>query len=161
MISSTPSPSVSAEPLSIQSEEGSRLKFPVSGCTKVGLNISKVASGYAPSRFVFTKPVSDSVPQIISIVSPDIKGIIVTPISPHSLSARPIVLDEKNKIQVSFDEDYSRINITADGQKQIKINSKCIIKIKKSNIKVKLIYPEDMESYYFKLRNKLNWFGKY
>ena len=119
---------------------------------------------YSSDGIIFSTPLGSTAYSLSCggpIVSPDIKGIIVTPISPHSLSARPIVLDEKNKIQVSFDEDYSRINITADGQKQIKINSKCIIKIKKSNIKAKLIYPEDMESYYFKLRNKLNWFGKY
>jgi len=94
-------------------------------------------------------------------VYPDINGIIVTPISPHSLSARPIVLNEKNKIKVSFEEEYSRINITADGQEQIKIDSECTVTIKQSNIKIKFIYPENMESYYSRLRNKLNWFGKY
>ena len=37
------------------------------------------------------------------------------------------VLEWNNKIEVSFDESYSRINITADGQEQIKIDSKCKI----------------------------------
>jgi len=119
---------------------------------------------YSSDGIIFSTPLGSTAYSLSSggpIVSPDINGIIVTPISPHSLSARPIVLDGKNKLQVSFDEEYSRINITADGQEQMKIDSKCIVKIKQSNIKAKFIYPENMETYYFKLRNKLNWFGKY
>ena len=119
---------------------------------------------YSSDGIIFSTPLGSTAYSLSSggpIVSPDINGIIVTPISPHSLSARPIVLDGENKIAVSFDEEYSRINITADGQEQIKINSKCIVKIKKSDIKAKFIYPKNMETYYFRLRNKLNWFGKY
>jgi len=119
---------------------------------------------YSSDGIIFSTPLGSTAYSLSSggpIVSPNIKCIIVTPISPHSLSARPIVIDEKNKMQVSFDEEYSRINITADGQEQIKINSSCIVEIKQSNIKAKFIYLNNMDTYYSKLRNKLNWFGKY
>ena len=119
---------------------------------------------YSSDGIIFSTPLGSTAYSLSSggpIVAPDIDGIIVTPISPHSLSARPIVIDGENKIQVSFDEEYSRINITADGQDQIKINSKCIVEIKKSDIKARFIYPDNMDTYYSKLRNKLNWFGKY
>ena len=119
---------------------------------------------YSSDGIIFSTPLGSTAYSLSSggpIVSPDINGIIVTPISPHSLSARPIVLNEKNKIKVSFEEAYSRINITADGQEQIKIDSECTVTIEQSNIKIKFIYPENMESYYSRLRNKLNWFGKY
>ena len=80
---------------------------------------------YSSDGIILSTPLGSTAYSLSSggpIVAPDIDGIIVTPISPHSLSARPIVIDGKNKMQVSFDEDYSRINITADGQNQIKIN---------------------------------------
>ena len=119
---------------------------------------------YSSDGIIFSTPLGSTAYSLSSggpIVCPDIDGIIVTPISPHSLSARPIVLDGKNKLHISFDEEYSRINITADGQEQIKIDSECTIEITKSNIKAKFIYPDNMDTYYSKLRNKLNWFGKY
>ena len=119
---------------------------------------------YSSDGIIFSTPLGSTAYSLSAggpIVSPDIDGIIVTPISPHSLSARPIVLDGNNKLKISFDEKYDRINITSDGQEQVKINSDSIIEISKSNIKKKFIYFGNMETYYLKLRNKLNWFGKY
>tara|TARA_Y100001970_G_scaffold294372_1_gene452070 strand:+ start:29150 stop:30016 length:867 start_codon:yes stop_codon:yes gene_type:complete len=119
---------------------------------------------YSSDGIIFSTPLGSTAYSLSAggpIVSPDIDGIIVTPISPHSLSARPIVLDGSHRLKISFDEKYDRINITSDGQDQVKINSNCTVEILKSNIKAKFIYVEKMETYYFKLRNKLNWFGKY
>ena len=94
------------------------------------------------------------------IVSPDIDSIVLTPVSPHSLSARPIVLKGDSKIELSFIQEYSKINIAADGQKQLTINSESKVTIQKSNIKAKFIHLTSMENYYSKLKNKLNWVGK-
>tara|TARA_Y100000994_G_C15641725_1_gene421569 strand:+ start:311 stop:1177 length:867 start_codon:yes stop_codon:yes gene_type:complete len=94
------------------------------------------------------------------IVSPEINSIVLTPVSPHSLSARPIVLNDSSEIHVSFIQEYSRINIAADGQEQYTINSNADIYICKSDIKAKFVYFEEMENYYSKLKNKLNWIGK-
>ena len=94
------------------------------------------------------------------IVSPDINSIVLTPVSPHSLSSRPIVLSDTNKIYVSFKQDYSRINIAADGQDQFTIDSNAKICITKSDINAKLISFPSIENYYSKLKNKLNWIGK-
>ena len=94
------------------------------------------------------------------IVSPNINTIILTPVSPHSLSARPIVLSDTSQIHVTFKQKYSKINIAADGQKQLTINSDAEIYITKSDIKAKFVYFPSMEDYYSKLKNKLNWIGK-
>ena len=94
------------------------------------------------------------------IVSPDINAIILAPVSPHSLSARPIVLSDSSQIHVTFRQKYSKINIAADGQEQLTINSEAKISITKSDIKAKFVYFPSMENYYSKLKNKLNWIGK-
>ena len=94
------------------------------------------------------------------IVSPEINSIVLTPVSPHSLSARPIVLNDSSEIHVSFIQEYSKINIAADGQEQYTINSNANIYICKSDIKAKFVYFKEMENYYSKLKNKLNWIGK-
>ena len=94
------------------------------------------------------------------IVSPDINTIVLTPVSPHSLSARPIVLSDTNQIRVTFRQKYSKINIAADGQEQLTINSEAEIYVNKSDIRAKFIQFPSMENYYSKLKNKLNWIGK-
>ena len=94
------------------------------------------------------------------IVSPDINSIVLTPVSPHSLSARPIVLSDSSQITISFEDQYSKINIAADGQRQLSINSDAKIYISKSKIAAKLICFDSMENYYSKLKNKLKWVGK-
>tara|TARA_Y100001970_G_scaffold124890_2_gene154652 strand:+ start:12195 stop:13067 length:873 start_codon:yes stop_codon:yes gene_type:complete len=94
------------------------------------------------------------------IVSPDIDSMVLTPVSPHSLSARPIVLKGSSKIELSFIEQYSKISIAADGQEQLTINSEMKVVIEKSNIRAKFIQIPSMEDYYSKLKNKLNWVGK-
>ena len=94
------------------------------------------------------------------IVSPNINTIVLTPVSPHSLSARPIVLSDTSQIHVTFRQKYSKINIAADGQEQLTISSEAKIYISKSDIKAKFVYFPSMENYYSKLKNKLNWIGK-
>ena len=94
------------------------------------------------------------------IVSPEIGTIVITPVSAHSLSSRPIVLSDESKISVKFLQEYSKVNITADGQEQYTIDSSAKIIIKKSKVHVKLIKFDGMENYYSRLKNKLNWIGK-
>ena len=94
------------------------------------------------------------------IVSPDIDSIVLTPVSPHSLSARPIVLKGSSKIELSFMQEYSKISIAADGQDQLAIDSQSKVVIEKSSIKAKFVQFPSMENYYSKLKNKLNWVGK-
>lgn len=94
------------------------------------------------------------------IVSPEIGTMVITPVSAHSLSSRPIVLSDQCKISVKFLQEYSKVNITADGQEQHTIDSNANIIIKKSKVHVKLIKFDGMENYYSRLKNKLNWIGK-
>ena len=93
------------------------------------------------------------------IVSPDVSSIILTPISPHSLSARPIVINDYSKIKIKFIDNYSKINIVADGQIHKSLEYTDIITVEYANINAKLVQTDSMQNYYSKLRNKLKWTG--
>ena len=117
---------------------------------------------YACDGLIFSTPLGSTAYSLSAggpIVSPEINSIILTPVSPHSLSARPIVLNNNSKITVELCSQYSKINIVADGQIQKEISDVENIVIYESKIKAKFIYFDAMENYYLKLRNKLNWFG--
>ena len=56
-------------------------------------------------------------------------SITVTPICPHSLSARPIVLRSTETITMSFPETYDGISLAVDGQIKVLIDDQTQIKI--------------------------------
>ena len=129
---------------------------------KVNLN-GKFLNEYSCDGLIFSTPLGSTAYSLSAggpIVSPDMDSIIVTPVSPHSLSARPIVLAGNSRLKVSVEEKIDSLNVTGDGQLKKEIDSDYIVEIKKSDIKAKLVHFSNMDDYYFKLRNKLNWFGK-
>ena len=95
------------------------------------------------------------------IVSQDVDCLIITPVSPHSLSARPIVVNPNSEIEISFPKLNNKIGIYADGQTYRSLESDNIIKIQKSKVSCKLIKTTFSEDYFTILRKKLNWFGEH
>ena len=95
------------------------------------------------------------------IVSQDVDCLIITPVSPHSLSARPIVVNPNSQIEISFPKLNNKIGIYADGQVYRSLESDNVIKIQKSKVSCKLIKTNFSEDYFTILRKKLNWFGEH
>ena len=82
-------------------------------------------------------------------------AFILTPISPHSFNQKPIVLPDHHKIEITVDSDYPAINLTIDGQQNVKVKNGDVIKIKKNGTVEFLRLPT--EHYFKNLRNKLGW----
>ncbi|MEI6845854.1 MAG: NAD(+)/NADH kinase [Candidatus Firestonebacteria bacterium] len=91
------------------------------------------------------------------IVSPKLHGIIITPICPHTLSNRPIIVPDDSvlKIFVKTKGD-NRVKVTADGQRECLVAKDSPIIIRKTASPVKLVVPSK-NSFYEILRQKLNW----
>ena len=90
------------------------------------------------------------------IVYPTMDCIILTPICPHTLSNRPIVLPDNATLSVRIVEDVEDVMATLDGQIGYKITTAQKIIIRKSTRKIKLVTQRD-KSYFDVLRTKLNW----
>ena len=89
------------------------------------------------------------------IIHPSLDAITIVPISPHTLSNRPIAISGNSEILVkivNMDEAYTSI----DGQIQIPLDKKDKIKIKKAKHSISILHPKDY-CYFEMLRNKLNW----
>ena len=89
------------------------------------------------------------------ILHPNLDAITIVPISPHTLSNRPIAVSGDSEILikiVNMDEAYASI----DGQIQIPLDKKDKIRIKKAKQYISILHPEDY-CYFEMLRNKLNW----
>lgn len=90
------------------------------------------------------------------ILSPSTKVICLTPIAPHSLTYRPLVLPDTNEIELKVFSPTGEANFVADGRTVVPIQNNESIKIRKSDYVVKLIKPKN-STYYDLLRKKLLW----
>ena len=92
------------------------------------------------------------------IIYPSMDSITVTPICPHSLSARPIVLKATETISMSFPKPYEGISLAVDGQIKVPIDDKTQIKIKQAEHCAQLVnLPTN--GYFKTLRTKMGWSG--
>ena len=92
------------------------------------------------------------------IIYPSMDSITVTPICPHSLSARPIVLRSTETITMSFPEPYDGISLAVDGQIKVLIDDQTQIKITKAKHSAQIVSLPD-NGYFKTLRTKMGWSG--
>jgi len=90
------------------------------------------------------------------VISPTADVIALSPISPHTLNMRPLVLDSSRKIRLSVKSQFEYIQVSCDGQRVYSLNPPAEILIYKSTRNVSLVHVHSTN--YFKiLREKLYW----
>jgi NAD+ kinase len=90
------------------------------------------------------------------IVHPAVEAIVITPICPHTLSDRPVVVRDTSQIEVRLLGDTDSVFLTLDGQKGIPMQPADHVDISRAKEKLKLIQPP-RKSYFEILRSKLKW----
>ncbi len=90
------------------------------------------------------------------IISPQVNGLVITPICPHSLTFRPLVIPDYSKVKVKLISETREVYITIDGQKVIPMSPGDCLRATVYSKRLKMVESNDMS--YFKLLNeKLNW----
>jgi NAD+ kinase len=90
------------------------------------------------------------------IVHPSVESFIITPICPHTLSDRPVVVGDTSIIEVKLSVGTESVFLTLDGQKGIPLQATDRVKISRAQQLLKLIQTPN-KSYFEILRNKLKW----
>jgi NAD+ kinase len=90
------------------------------------------------------------------IVHPDLDALVITPICPHMLTNRPLVISGSARVEVDFSAAEEPVYLTLDGQIGIQLGPNDRLGVTKSASKVKLVRPMD-KSYFEILRSKLRW----
>ncbi|MEX2601147.1 MAG: NAD(+)/NADH kinase [Balneolaceae bacterium] len=90
------------------------------------------------------------------IVMPGTPVMVLTPINPHTLTTRPLVLPSDKTLTVEVEEDPGHMLFSNDGKITNVESDRVIVKVKKSDYTVKLIQLEG-QNYFDTLRNKLMW----
>ncbi|WP_299669959.1 NAD kinase [uncultured Polaribacter sp.] len=89
------------------------------------------------------------------VISPDSKNLIITPIAPHNLNARPMVISDETTIQLEVDSREKDFLISLDSRiTTVAENTKVFIE--KAPFTIKSIIPNN-QSFLKTLRSKLLW----
>jgi NAD+ kinase len=92
------------------------------------------------------------------VIHPEVPGIIMTPICPHTLTNRPLILPEDVSIKIKLEEGSSDMMLTFDGQVGLEINGRDEILVKKAQQPINMIRIHGLQ-YFDILKAKLRWSG--
>lgn len=89
------------------------------------------------------------------LVVPQNRGMILTPIAPHSLTVRPIIMPDDWKIDIRVSSRYDAYMVSVDGR-SISLSTDLSLHIERAPYTVKVVQIGD-NSFLKSLKTKLNW----
>ena len=117
-------------------------------------------SDYKSDGIIISTPTGSTAYSLSSggpIVQPDVFSIIITPIAPHSLTSRPLVLPSNVEVEFRFkEESENKLKLIIDGQNIINFSKESTVKLSQAEHHLKFITFEDY-NYYETLKKKMIW----
>lgn len=89
------------------------------------------------------------------ILTPEVKGLVITPIAPHNLNARPLVIPDDIEIKLKISGREEQYLVSLDSR-ITSVSNNSELKIKKTPFKIRMVEIPD-ETFLKTLRNKLLW----
>lgn len=93
------------------------------------------------------------------IIYPDMEAIVITPICPHTLTNRSVVVPDRVTVEVRIRSTEEDIHLTLDGQTGLAITSSDRVVIRKAVSRTLLVQVPG-RSFFGILRQKLKWGGR-
>jgi NAD+ kinase len=90
------------------------------------------------------------------IVHPAVESFVITPICPHTLSDRPLVVRDSSSIEMKLSGNTESVFLTLDGQRGIPLQPTDRVRVSRAKELLKLIQPPK-KPYFEILRSKLKW----
>jgi NAD+ kinase len=92
------------------------------------------------------------------VLHPLLPVAVLTPICPHALSLRPIVVPDAGPIEVTLETQAEEVYLTLDGQEGTSLGFRDTVRVTRGAAKVQLA-KVSARSFYDSLRGKLRWGG--
>ena len=90
------------------------------------------------------------------ILYPSLGAIVLSPICPHTLTNRPIVVSSKSTVRVRLRSSRGTVFLSPDGQEGVLLNNDDVVEVRDYKVPVSLVKAPS-RSYFEILRNKLKW----
>jgi NAD+ kinase len=89
------------------------------------------------------------------ILYPTLNAMLISPICPHTLTNRPVVIPNSDKLNIRLHRGND-VMLTVDGQVGMPLQEQDCIRISRSRLPLRLILPSD-NTFFDLLREKLHW----
>lgn len=89
------------------------------------------------------------------ILTPDVESFVITPIAPHNLNARPLVIPDKTEIRLKVTGREENYLLSLDSRSTT-VKNDTVLTIKKTNFNIKMVEISE-ETFLKTLRKKLLW----
>ncbi len=93
------------------------------------------------------------------ILMPSLEAIAIVPMFPHTLSARPLVIDSRSTISLRFSNRRNDLEVSCDSQMALPILQGQEVVIRRSPDQLTLLHPKEY-NYFTTLTGKLGWSEK-
>ena len=127
---------------------------------KVGVNGEPVAT-YSADGVVISTPTGSTAYSLSAggpVVFPTLESILVTPVSPHTLAIRPLLVPAESEVTVQRDDGPAEILVTVDGQVGTMLGLDETLRVHRAARPILIIrFPGS--SFFATLRKKLGWGG--
>jgi NAD+ kinase len=119
----------------------------------------QLISTFRADGLIFSTPTGSTAYNLSAggpVVYPSMNALVITPICPFTLSARPIVVPDDALIEVELKTHDAEVVLTLDGQVGIPLSVDDRVVIRKSRTTFNIVRPSN-RNYFDVLREKLKW----
>jgi NAD+ kinase len=116
------------------------------------------ATAYRADGLIISTPTGSTAYNLSAggpILFPTMDAVVLTPIAPHTLSNRPIVLPGAQRIDVTLRVDQE-VMLTMDGQVGVPLRERDVVEVQKARARIRLL-RFDQKDFFSVLRTKLKW----
>ena len=116
------------------------------------------ATAYRADGLIISTPTGSTAYNLSTggpILFPTMDAVVLTPIAPHTLSNRPIVIPGAERIEVTLLDDQD-VMLTMDGQVGVPLRARDTVEVQKAAARIRLLrFPQ--KDFFSVLRTKLKW----
>lgn len=132
----------------------------------IGIRVSlngKIINSVRADGLILSTPTGSTAYSLAAggpILEPTLGAVILAPICPHSLTQRPIVISDKNKIELCLNHKPGQVVLTLDGQDVFEMNEEDVVSVKRFSKHSLQLITNPERDYFSLLREKLSFGNK-
>ncbi len=122
----------------------------------------KLLADYLANGLIFATPTGSTAYSLSAggpLISPDVRAFSITPICPHTLSNRPIVIGDASEAVVTFPDAAATPVVTTDGHRSVDLAAHDRVVLRRAKHDVLLLHTR-AHDHFAVLRTKLGWADK-
>ena len=120
-----------------------------------------VVANYRADGLIISTPTGSTAYNLSAggpIIDPGLPVVVLTPICPHTLSLRPLVVPDAGSLEVQLETRREEVYLTCDGQEGTTLGYQDVVRVSRCGVSVRLVKAAG-RSFYDNLREKLRWGG--